>query len=296
MRHHPLSGIAILLPLALAASAADPPAALPEGPHAVPRVISETTALVPGQVTNLGISFTIEKDWHLYWNGLSDSGMPIQIKPVDLPDTYQWQAQIWPAPHRHEPAEGILDHIYEQRVTVIMPVLVPAGALPGTTQEFRFNLDWLVCKEACVLEKAEVRITLPVAAAAAASPDALLFAQTRATAPILPTLGSPSASPVEIVWHEDAAGVRFPGATVLEFYPSTDSSRPTDLLADGRGGPEALTIRLERKDGQPSLRLDGMLKAQLQDKAVYYWVAAESPDRARSGPGRGPEGGAAASK
>lgn len=253
--------------------------------HAVARAICEQTALVPGTVANIGITFAIEKEWHLYWKGLSDTGMPIQLHPAAAPEGCEWLPQIWPAPHRHVPAEDILDHIYEDRVTIILPVKVGADVKPGTSLTFRFAPDWLVCKEACVLENTKLEITLPVAIQAAQGPDAALFATTRATAPIEAPAGLPAAPPVTVGWDGLTAIVGFPGATSLEFYPSAESSRPTNLSADGRVSGSSIRIRLERPEQPLLTRLDGMLRAETRTSSeskdasvAYYWVSSVNPD------------------
>ncbi len=293
------SSVLALVSLAAFAAAAQ------EAPfHARPAAIADSTALVPGQIARVGITFEIDPEWHLYWNGLSDTGMPIQIHPSPLPDGFAWQDQIWPAPHRHAPADDILDHIYEHRVTVILPVQVPQTAAPGSKVTFGFDLDWLVCKEACILEKSRVELTLPVALEAKPSPQQALFAQTLATAPVRPPAGQEAASPVQVRWDSpNAPVVGYPGAKALEFYPSTQCSRPTNLSVDGRVEGASIRIRIEGpKDAAPAM-LDGMLKVELPASGgagsgvSYFWVTSKAPaPKGESGGSGGSRADAPASK
>lgn len=275
-----LPGLSFLvLPLAAAAQAAQP-AAL----HARPAAYAESTALTPGSVANIGISFDIDPEWHLYWNGLSDTGMPIQIHPGPLPDGYRWRPQIWPAPHRHLPAEDLLDHIYEHQVTIILPVEVPAEAPIGSSVTFSFKLDWLVCKEACILEQANVELTVPVARAAEPGPQALRFAKTRSTAPIMPPEGLEAAPPVTVSWATPLAPeIRYPGARLLEFYPSSESSRPANLSADGRVEGASIRIRIDPPEQPGQVLLEGVLRVEgagvagpQEPGGTYYWVSSRS--------------------
>src|SRR5688572_24226696 len=48
------------------------------------RLVSERSALLPGQTNYIGLAFDIDPGWHLYWHGASDSGMPITFT-LDLP-------------------------------------------------------------------------------------------------------------------------------------------------------------------------------------------------------------------
>src|SRR5437763_14353945 len=50
--------------------------------HARVELVSQQASFVPGQENLLGIQFSLEKDWHIYWINPGDSGQP----PV-----LQWQ-------------------------------------------------------------------------------------------------------------------------------------------------------------------------------------------------------------
>lgn len=285
MHPHPIAPLLLGLFAVSTPLVAEAQSAQPAPLHARPAAYAETTALTPGSVTNIGISFDIDPEWHLYWNGLSDTGMPIQIHPGPLPAGFRWGQQIWPAPHRHLPAEDLLDHIYEQQVTIILPVEVPPDAAVGSSVTFNFKLDWLVCKEACILEQASVQLTLPVAASAQPGPQALRFAKTRATAPIRPPEGMEAAPPVTVSWANPLAPeIRFPDARVLEFYPSAESSRPTNLSADGRVEGASIRIRIDPPEQPGQAFLEGVLRVEgagvaspQEPGATYYWVSSRSP-------------------
>ena len=145
--------------------------------------MAERDALTPGDTLILGVSFTIEKDWHLYGNAANDTGYPIHVTPK-LPPGYVALDLLWPAPKRHISPGDILDHVYEERVTLLLPVVVPADARIGDRVELKAHLDWLVCRDLCLPESADVAVRLPVRAIAAPNMAAApLFAETRARLP-----------------------------------------------------------------------------------------------------------------
>ena len=165
------------------------------------RLISELDALTPGQTAWLGVSFEIEPEWHVYWNGLSDSGAPVSVKIV-VPEGYRAGPLLWPAPRRHLSPGDLLDHVYEKQVTLLVPVEVPAGAQPGSKARFSAEGSWMVCKTVGLLGSGEAALDMPVAKAGtepSPSRDASLFGTARAR---IPKPLPPTDSPVSLNWED----------------------------------------------------------------------------------------------
>src|SRR4051812_22252125 len=89
-------------------------------------LVSEKTAIIPGQVNWIGIQYEIADGWHLYWNGQNDAGSPMEVTPA-LPDGFTAGDLLWPAPKRHLSDGPLLDHVYEKRVVLLLPVTAPPG-------------------------------------------------------------------------------------------------------------------------------------------------------------------------
>ncbi|MBU1675954.1 hypothetical protein KKA85_09260, partial [bacterium] len=106
--------------------------------------------------------FRIADGWHLYWDGLNDSGAPPSIE-LDLPDGWSAGTLRWPAPQRLVSPGGILDHVYFGEL-ILLQDLYPAG---DDDAGFGARIAWLACREACV-----VGDTTLTAADAAEPPDA----------------------------------------------------------------------------------------------------------------------------
>ncbi len=146
-----------------AAAAPEPDPAQP-ALHARPELIAEHGRLVAGTTNTLALTFEIDPHWHMYWPGVNDSGMPASAE-FELPEGFAEEAWQWPAPHKRQVLPGeIIDHIYEDRVTVLVPITVPSDAKPGTLT-IPADVQWLVCAEGCVLEHRRVELTIDVVSA-----------------------------------------------------------------------------------------------------------------------------------
>jgi thiol:disulfide interchange protein DsbD len=229
------------------------------------RLISESAALAPGSTATLGVSLTIEKGWHVYWNGLNETGVPISAT-FDLPEGFKAAPMQWPAPVRYIADGDLLDHVYFDKVTLLVPVEVPATAKPGSTVPLKAKVNWLVCKDTCVPESADVTLTIPIAAADAPpqrSPDADLIQASRARLP-RPLKDAPGGAGVKVTWTPNAVTIDVPGAQALAFYPYDTSVTPANLIRDGERRGESLTISIDANSAVRNL-LDGVLEVRGKD-------------------------------
>ncbi len=210
--------------------------------HARAKLVAERDAVTPGDTLTLGVSFTIEKDWHLYGNAANDTGYPIRVTPK-LPPGYVALDLLWPAPKRHVSPGDILDHVYEERVTLLLPVVVPADARIGDRVDLKAHLDWLVCRDLCLPESADVALRLPVRATAASNKGAApLFAETRARLPVRDSEEALAIREGKIVVFE------VPGAEALVFYPGTGCARLANPIRDAEATGARLTLTLAGAD------------------------------------------------
>lgn len=264
-------GLMVPAVLAVAACAAGDRAAEQPGSgdeHVRARMAAERVALTPGREAWVGLTFTIRPGWHLYWKGLNDTGAGIDIK-LTGPEGFEMGEPLWPAPKRHVSPGGILDHIYEERVTLLVPVKVPADARPGSTARFGGELGWMVCSDVCLLGGASVSLSVPVSAGAEGrepplSADAPLFAEARARLPRPLPKDNP---PVTVEWKDSAAIIRAPGAEHLAFYPSAEFAGFESILRDGEGKGDTLVLKLNPYTDGP-VRLVGVLEATRRKPAT----------------------------
>ncbi|MGA8033442.1 MAG: protein-disulfide reductase DsbD domain-containing protein, partial [Casimicrobiaceae bacterium] len=157
-------------------------AEMPAGGHVAAQLVSEQTALVPGSTATLALRLAIDPGWHTYWRNPGESGLPTTLA-WKLPAGYKAGDIEWPAP-RAIKAGPLVNYGYEGVVFHLVPVAVPADAKPGSTTTLAARADWLVCRETCIPEGADLSISLPVASSAQPDPKwAKPIADTRAAFP-----------------------------------------------------------------------------------------------------------------
>ena len=213
-------------------------------PHVVAELVAERTALVPGSSTNVALRLDIAPGWHTYWRNPGESGLPTTLD-WKLPSGFAAGDIAWPAP-RALPAGPLVNYGYEGEVLHVVQLSVPADAKAGGDVTLAARADWLVCRETCIPEGADLTLTLPVAAQAA--DDSQWHSKIGATRDALP-------KPVPDTWNARASAA---GAQVtLEFHPA--STRDTGALhffaeREGRIEPSA-PQSVTRADGRVAVRL-----------------------------------------
>jgi DsbC/DsbD-like thiol-disulfide interchange protein len=160
--------------------------------HAMVSLVSERTAALPGQALSVGLRFEIDPHWHIYWRNPGDSGGPPTIE-WKLPEGFQAGEFQWPAPQRIPVGDTLVNYGYEADVLLTLSVRVPASAKPDTQVDLAGHVKYLICSDLCVPAKADVKLTIPIAAsggngsgaaaAPAPAPIASLFADARKRVP-----------------------------------------------------------------------------------------------------------------
>lgn len=249
--------------------------------HALPRLISETAALTPGETGMLGVTFDIEPGWYLYWNGTNDTGYPISVR-VELPHGYTAGEIEWPAPERHVSPGNILDHIYTDEVTLLLPVHVPADAKPGSYATVQCRVEWLACREACVPGKGNAAITLPVARGGTdlgrantkkVPPDAeRRFEEARARLPV----PAPEGGAVAWRWKDRSLQLEAGTAGPISFYPGPESAYLDDLIGTGVSDSGTLSLRLAEDPGSKTA-VSGVLEVEDTSTGEPRFYALEVP-------------------
>lgn len=246
-----------------------------DGPPVRASLVSETTALVPGETTHLGLHFDIADNWYLYWKNPGDSGMPPSFT-LELPEGMTALDTQWPAPERHVLPGDILDYVYRHGLTLIVPIEAASDLTAGGTATVRARIAWLMCRdEVCVPGSAEVSITLPVSTAAERTPHAPKFERTRARTPR-------TAAPGEIEWRWEGRtlALRAPGATSLTFFPApSEHAHPRGMIAAGVSASGALRIEYDQRVDRVS-EVGAVLEVRRPDGArefIEFVIPGPSP-------------------
>jgi DsbC/DsbD-like thiol-disulfide interchange protein/cytochrome c biogenesis protein CcdA len=140
-------------------------------PYATAELISERSALIPGDVLMAALKLDLDAGgWHVYWKNPGDSGLPPEIE-WELPEGVQAGEFVWPAPH-YIPLANLANYGYKNQVILPFEVRVPASLAPGSVVELKGEATWLICLETCIPESAAVSLSVPVEAAPRANADA----------------------------------------------------------------------------------------------------------------------------
>ncbi|MDD5201055.1 MAG: protein-disulfide reductase DsbD family protein [Terrimicrobiaceae bacterium] len=199
-----------------------------------PRLIADTTAIVPGQPFRVGLVLKMAPKWHTYWEYAGDAGIPTQIK-WQLPPGFAVGPIEWPLPEAILEPGDIQVYAYGGEVMLVQTIRPPASLAVGESVELKADASWLVCAELCIPGKAALSLSLPVASSAEpANADA--FARTVRSVP------SMDAPPFAISWKRagDTLTGSFPapeGTTAVDFFPlpaqDQEVGHPKIQKADG---------------------------------------------------------------
>ncbi len=152
--------------------------------HVEARLISDAAAVTPGQRFRVGVLFTIEPAWHIYWINPGDAGMPTTVE-LQAPNGAKVSDLHWPTPHRFLDPGDIVSNGYEKQVLLWWHITAPDSASIEADKVLTFaaKANWLACRQACVLGSADLALTVPMGQALP-SPEASLFDQTQAKTPV----------------------------------------------------------------------------------------------------------------
>ena len=136
--------------------------------HVLAELVAEKTALVPGQPITLALHLALDEGWHTYWRNPGDSGLPTTLA-WKLPSGFAAGDIEWPAP-KALPVGPLVNYGYERDVLHLVTVTPPRDLEVGRNVALKARADWLVCKEICIPDGADLELTLPVEMNAATDP------------------------------------------------------------------------------------------------------------------------------
>jgi thiol:disulfide interchange protein DsbD len=138
------------------------------------RLVSEHDAIIPGGKLRVGLLLAHEPGWHTYWENPGDAGLATDLQWT-LPEGFAAGNIDWPPPQRI--LEGPLAvYAYSDQLLLPVTIAVPPALTADQSVTLKAKASWLVCKDICIPESAELEIVLPVKHAPAPSESAELFA------------------------------------------------------------------------------------------------------------------------
>ena len=268
--------------------------------HVTAELVAEQRVLVPGTTTTVALRLDLEQGWHTYWRNPGESGLPTTLA-WRLPAGYSAGDIVWPAP-RALRAGPLINYGYEGEVLHLVPLTVPADARPGSDATLAARADWLVCRETCIPEGADLTLTLPVADRAVIDPRwHRTIAVTRDALP----------RPMPATWNASATASGPVIALALTPPASGDPGRVQFFAErEGRIEPSAPQSAMQRNDGKIVVqlpvahdlaagfdRLQGVLTAErgfASGAGVVHAVALDLPLTGAPTPGAKPMAAASA--
>ncbi len=267
----------LLLCAALTAfvAAAAPVTGAVRAQHLTVELLPLNGSIQPGATELVGLHFTLDKGWHVYWVNAGDSGEPPSIKWT-LPAGITAGAMQFPAPRRL-PLGPLMDFGYEDEV--LFPITLSAGSTlkAPSTVEIPAHVDWLVCREVCIPGKADLLLPLQVASQKT-TPDPgrqALFDRFRNLLP----QPLPSSSKAVFATDPNGFALALTGhpETAAEFFPLDQSQIVNAAPQPVRGVNNGIVISLKKDENFRTqlAQLNGVLL--LGDGSAYEIHAPPGP-------------------
>ncbi len=224
-------------------------------PHVEAELVADRTAIVPGKPLTVALRLSMDRGWHTYWQNAGDSGLPTTLAWT-LPPGISAGSIQWPTP-QPLPVGPLLNYGYEGEVLLLTDLTVAPGFAPAVEANatsatagksvavIAARADWLVCKETCIPEGADLTLTLPVAGTGGGEPDSRwgrTIAETRNALP-RPLSG----------WKVSAAGRWTDGGTDADTGSADCQFRRSSrfaVFAFKEGQIEASGVQTLARDGQ----------------------------------------------
>src|SRR5882757_8306971 len=184
-------------------------------------LVSEVSAIAPGQSFWVALEFNIRDGWHTYWRNPGDSGQATTLK-WQLPPGFTAGDIVWATPHRFE-IPPLVNYGYAKHAVHLVNITAPKSLQAGTAIVLAAKAGWLVCSDVCIPENAELQMKLPVSASSGAidPADAGLFTAARSELPsaqLAPTTARIQGDQLVIALGKDW-GATLPQIKSLAFFP-----------------------------------------------------------------------------
>ena len=149
-------------------------------------LLSETSNIVPGETTWLGLRLDPAEHWHTYWKMGGDSGEPTDLTEWNAPEGTQIGEIQWPAPHWLPFYEtDLVNFGYEEEIILPIAITIPDN-FEGESVELGALAYWNVCEQICIPGEQRLSISLPIGEVAEKNISAAqLFADARENLPVI---------------------------------------------------------------------------------------------------------------
>ena len=130
-------------------------------PRVAGELLVDAGAVQPGEEVRVGVLFTMDPGWHIYWRNPGDSGAVTQIAWNSPGAAFGELA--WPAPKVFREADVLTTFGYKGEVLLATTATVPATA--SGTWHIEVDADFVVCEIQCIPGELELARDVPVGTA-----------------------------------------------------------------------------------------------------------------------------------
>lgn len=132
----------------------------PQPAHVQVELVSSVRTIQSGHPLQVAIVMRMDEGWHTYWKNPGDAGLPTTVR-WELPERFVAGPMQWPVPQRIETGT-LVSYGYEGEALLPVEISVPTDVPDGFPVTLQGRLDWVVCRELCLKEGADVQLELPV--------------------------------------------------------------------------------------------------------------------------------------
>jgi thiol:disulfide interchange protein DsbD len=242
------------------------------------RMVSEVSAIAPGQSFWVALELNIRDGWHTYWRNPGDSGQATSIK-WQLPPGFTAGDIVWATPHRFE-LPPLVNYGYAKHAVHLVNITAPRDLKAGAPAVLSGKASWLVCSDVCIPEDADLQLKLPVnGEAGGVDPaDAALFTEARGELPS-PQFAATTARVQNgqlVISLGKEWGATLPQITSLAFFPYDDGGIEYAAPQTMTRGKDSVELALKLGDRPPqSGTIRGVLMATEQSGSDSVTVPME---------------------
>lgn len=134
----------------------------------VPSLVANVQAVQPGVPFEIGIHFSVPKNYYAYYKNAGTIGLPSKLN-ISGPEGFEIGPLQWPGPdvkHQTLGKKQETNFIYKRDVVVFAEVTPPKNLEAGSEVEFTATTRFQYCEESggCFLSNEKLSLKLPVAA------------------------------------------------------------------------------------------------------------------------------------
>ena len=108
---------------------------------------------------DIGLNFSIQKNWKIYWIYPGDAGAPPKLKVLDS-EKYENIIPSWPFPEEEfDESAGLISRIYKNNIIIPYRILLKKNF--QHSNKIRFELEYQVCKDICIPVKTNLVLNIP---------------------------------------------------------------------------------------------------------------------------------------